>query len=129
MAKLVVNLDNVSEVLKKKFDYVLPKDISKDVSKLFDLTAHAQKEGKKRLAEISKKLSGYPLLHVVAVQASSFLTQLPDQSEKVLHFLGIPTLKDYDKLSQKVETLSKKTVKNKGSKIFSEEVHHHSKKS
>ena len=107
MAKLVVNLENVSEVLKKKIDYVLPPELSKDLSKLFDKTISAQKEGKKRLNDFSKKLSHYPFLAVLTHQAKSFVEELPDHSEKILHYLGIPTLKDFDKLSKKVDHLSK----------------------
>ena len=111
MAKLVVNMNNVSDVFKNKiekakkamnqFDFVVPTDLDK----FFELTAKAHSEGKKRITELSHKLSHYPFFEILLNQAKTVLTDMDEQGEKVLHLLGIPTMKDFNKLSKKVDRL------------------------
>ena len=79
MAKLEVEMDNVSDVFKKKFERA--KDALSKIEgvvppEILKVASQAQEEGKKRLQDI-------------------------------LHFLGIPSLKDFKELSKKVDALSK----------------------
>ncbi len=82
MARLEVELDNITDVLKKKWTQArntlekLDVHLPTDLNKLLESTSLVQKEGKERL-------------------------------EKILHFLGIPTLRDFEKLNKKVDQLSK----------------------
>ena len=94
MAKLEVELENVSDVFKKKFEKA--KDVLNKIEavvppEVLKVASQAQKEGKKRL--------------------KTLLSDVDQQSEKIFHFFGIPTLKDFNELSKKVDALTKEKKK------------------
>ncbi len=110
MAKLEVEMDNVSDVFKKKFEKA--KDALNKIEavvppEILKVANQAQEEGKKRLQELSKKFQDSPVLEVVLAQLKTLLSDVDSQGEKILHFLGIPSLKDFRELSKKVDALSK----------------------
>ena len=114
MAKLEVELDNVSGVFKKKFEKA--KDALNKIEavvpgEVLKIANQAQREGKKRLQELSKKIQDSPVLEVLLTQAKTLLSDVDNQGEKVLHFLGIPSLKDFKELTKKVDALSRSTKK------------------
>ncbi|HLD73853.1 MAG TPA: hypothetical protein VJB34_03020 [Bdellovibrionota bacterium] len=114
MAKLEVELENVSDVFKKKFEKA--KDVLNKIEavvppEVLKVASQAQKEGKKRLQELSKKVQDSAVLDVALTQFKTLLSDVDQQSEKVLHFFGIPTLKDFNELSKKVDALTKEKKK------------------